>query len=92
MRTPEEILNKKGGFYIDDEFSQRCYAETDVIDCMTYYAQQEAEAFAEWCESSYEKVMGNEWQHKYFKEGEMDKIYTTAELYTIFKTEKKDEK
>ena len=82
MRTPEEILNKKGGFYIDDEFSQRCYAKDDVIEAMSDYAQQEAETtsidFKLWCDSE-----ENIECHR------AGRTLSPKELYTLFKTEKK---
>jgi hypothetical protein len=85
MRTPEEILNKKGGFYIDDEFSQRCYAEDDVIEAMSDYAKQEAEAFAEWLGKNCHYIGSNMWYY------EMAKL-KVIDLYILFKTEKKDGK
>jgi hypothetical protein len=78
MNKEEKILADK---------KSEAFGLTVVTEKLCLQAMQEqAVAFAEWCESNYEKVTGNEWQHKYFENGKMDKIYTTADLYTLFNT------
>lgn len=89
MRTPEEILNKAiTGDYNNGNWDIRecCLGQTQAIEAMTDYAKQEADAFAEWIAFNCE-LMGNAY---YLLSDE--KFYTHDEIYTLFKTEKKDGK
>jgi hypothetical protein len=84
MKTPEEILKEKLGSNIP------AWIDYKVIEAMSDYAKQEAERFAEW-------IYRNNWEQINIgiyanpQEGHA----TTAQLYklyTLFKTEQKDEK
>jgi ribonuclease HI len=78
MRTPEEILAKH--HCTQTEFERKA-----IIEAMTDYAQQEAETtsidFKLWCDSE-----ENIECHR------AGRTLSPKELYTLFKTEKKDGK
>lgn len=88
MRTPEEILNKAiTGDYNNGNWDIRecCLGQTQAIEAMSDYAKQEAEAFAEWLGKNCHYIGSGMWYY------EMAKL-KVIDLYTLFKTEKKDGK
>lgn len=84
MRTPEEIL-------AEHHCAKSKFEHKNIIEAMTDYAKQKAEAFAEWADTNYTRMPNGLWGGN-FIHNEHEKPHTTTELYTLFKTEKKDGK
>ena len=80
MRTPQDILKEA-------TLNGTRLSQERTLQAMEKYAQQEAEAFAEWCiENNWQKVKNIS---MWFNTSQNIPDRITKSLYTLFKTEKK---
>jgi hypothetical protein len=76
----EKILDKQGSIYVDDNFSQPCYAKNDVLKAMKEFAEQEAVEFAELLNENFVYVHDGLYRHVATLQD-----YTITQIYQQFK-------